>query len=340
MATKEKRPASSGTPRRRGTPSRGHSAPVKRSGGTGRSHETTHRHPSQQTPRRRLSRSRAESQVVYSPPKTFNKLRFLLGLATAAAVVLALILGMSIFFKVEHINVAGMYKYTAWDVREASDIQEGDNLMTLSKAKVSGKIIANLPYVDQVRIGIKLPDTVNIEISELEVVYAIQADDNSWWLINAQGRALEKISGIAAEAYTIISGVYIQATQPGMQAIASAGPSETQPLEGMGETIEAITPLNTVDPAQQLSTALNIVQLLEENGVIGLADVVNVANLFEIQIEYDGRYQVLLGESTQLNYKIRAMVQAVAQMTDYQQGTLDVSFTVWPDKVGYTPYAE
>ena len=59
-----------------------------------------------QQPVRRTSRRRAESQVVYTPPKPFNKLRFLLSLVTVVAIVLALSLGMSIFFKVENILVS------------------------------------------------------------------------------------------------------------------------------------------------------------------------------------------------------------------------------------------
>ena len=35
--------------------------------------------------------------------------------------------------------------------------------------------------------------------------------------------------------------------------------------------------------------------------------------------------------------KIAAMKSAIAQQKDYEMGTLDVSFTRWGDKVGFTP---
>ena len=60
--------------------------------------------------------------VVYTQPDPFNRNRFILRLVTVVAVVLALIFGMSIFFKVKTVTVAGTNKYTAWDVREASGI--------------------------------------------------------------------------------------------------------------------------------------------------------------------------------------------------------------------------
>ena len=46
----------------------------------------------------RRERKLRDSDVVYIPPKPFRRGRFLLRLATVAAVVFALLLGMSIFF--------------------------------------------------------------------------------------------------------------------------------------------------------------------------------------------------------------------------------------------------
>ena len=232
METRERRPAS------RRPSSKGRSAaPARTAKGSGtRSRRPDSRSSSsvrhtkaapvkqrrpERRPTRRQAAKRAESQVVYTPPKSFNKYHLLLGVISVAAIVLALTLGMSIFFKVENIYVAGADKYSAWDVREASGIQVGDNLMTLGKAKVSGKIIARLPYVEKVRVGIKLPDTVNIEIVESDITYAIQAEDNGWWFINSQGRVLEMTTGIIAEYFTKIEGVKIMIPAIGQQAVAA-----------------------------------------------------------------------------------------------------------------------
>ena len=44
---------------------------------------------------------KASQEVVYLPPKPFNRNRLLLHLATVTAVVIALLLGVSLFFKVD-----------------------------------------------------------------------------------------------------------------------------------------------------------------------------------------------------------------------------------------------
>lgn len=357
MSTKEKRPASRAAASRSRTKSRSQQIQSRRKArpaqSTARQTSAARRTQSAQprTPRpvkqvRRKVAKRTESQVVYTPPKSFNKYHFLLSIISVAAIVLALTLGMSIFFKVENIHIAGMEKYTAWDIREASGIQEGDNLLTLGKAKVSGKIIARLPYVEKVRIGIKLPDTVNIEVVESDITYAIQAEDSGWWFINSQGRVLEMTTGIVAEYFTKIEGVYIAIPVAGQQAVAATGqpaaPTDpTVDTSDAADVTEAPTaPIDTVNTADQLTVAIAILQNLEKNGVVGEVTGVNVADLYNLELTYEDRYQVLLGDSSQLDRKIRSMQEAVAQMSDYQRGTLDASFTIWPDKVGYTPFAD
>ena len=268
-------------------------------------------------------------EVVYVQPGPFNKYRFMLQLVTVVAVVLALLFGMSIFFKVKTITVTGNEKYSAWDVREASGIMEGENLLTISEPRISNNIKSKLPYADHIRVGIKLPDTVKIEIVELDVVYAVEASDGSWWLMRSDGGLVEKTSSADAERCTKILGVQIAEPKAGEQAVAF----QPQQTDENGETVPV-----TVLASQQLETAVSIMQFLESSGIIGDAASVDVTNPASLELWYGKRYQVTLGDAMELGYKIRSMKAAIDQMGDYQSGILDVSFTTWPEEVGYTPF--
>ena len=269
--------------------------------------------------------------VIYTEPKQFNRSRLVIQLATVLAVVLALVMGLSVFFKVKTITVTGAETYSAWAVREASGISEGDNLLTFSKIRAGGQIKANLPYVKTVRIGIKLPDTVNIMIEEEDVVYSIKASDGTWWLITSGGRVVEPTTGAAATGYTQVLGVVLESPVAHEQAIAQEDvPTET---DEFGELI----PL-TVTGAQRLNAALQILKALEANDIVGEAASVDVSRLQDIILWYGTRYQVNLGDSTRLEYKIDCMADVVLQMSDYQSGILDISFSHWANKVGYTPF--
>lgn len=271
--------------------------------------------------------------VIYTQPQPFNRDRFLLQLMTVTAVVLAMVLGLSVFFKVEVITVSGAETYSAWAVREASGINEGDNLLTFSKTKAAGKIVANLPYVEKVRIGIKLPNTVNIMITEESVVYAIKSADGTWWLMDSDGRVIEQSNNAAAAKCTQILGVTLDNPVVNERAIAAeAVPVETDPT-GVSE----LAPVTTTG-AQRLGAALQILKALEENDIVGDAASVDVTLTEEIILWYGNQYQVNLGDTSQLEYKIACMNDVILQMSDYQSGILDISFTIWPDQVVYTPF--
>ena len=271
--------------------------------------------------------------VIYTQPQAFNRNRLLVQLLTVVAVVVALVMGLSVFFKVEHIHVSGAEVYSEWAVREASGLAEGDNLLTFSHARSAALIKANLPYVDTVRFGIKLPDTVNIIVNEDDVVYAIKDQNGQWWLMNSDGRIVEMGDNSKASGHTQILGVALDSPVPNERAVAmEAVPAETL---AEGETMAVVSTTG----AQRLTAALQILKALEENDIVGSAASVDVTRIEDIILWYGTRYQVNLGDSTRLDYKIACMNDVILQMSDYQSGILDISFTIWPNQVGYTPFA-
>ena len=281
---------------------------------------------------------RAGRPVVYTQPKAFSRNKFLLHVLIVVSVVLAFVLALSVFFRVEHILVAGANAYDEWEIREAADIKEGERLLSFSKARASGRIQAKLPYVDKVRIGIKLPDTVIIYVEELEVAYAAKCTDGIWWLITSSGRVVEQIDPDTATGYTQIKGIILDNPVVNQQAVAFEEIQPTTPTETLDPTAETLAPVVTVTANQKLEMAKVILTSLENNGIVGEAASVDVSNIHALELMYGTRYQVNLGDGNNMDYKIACMQKAIAQMSDYEMGVLDVSFTTWPDMVGFTPF--
>lgn len=294
-----------------------------------------------QKTRRRVSKPRMSTQpIIYTAPKTFNAHRLVLQLITITAVALAAIICLSIFFKVEIIEVSGASVYDEWVVREASGIQEGDNLLTFSRGRAGGRIKAELQYVDQVRFGIKLPNTVIIDIEEFDVVYAIKSSDGTWYLINSDGKVIEQTDGGTAGNYTKILGVVLSAPIKGEQAraaeeIMAAPESTTAPDE---DSTEETVPQVLITNQSRLDTALQILRSLELNGIVGEAASVDVSDLSHIELWYGTRYQVNLGDANEMDQKIADMKGTISQLAEYDSGSLDISYMIWEDKVVYTPF--
>lgn len=292
--------------------------------------------------RRRASGEKAPKkeekiQIQYTPAKPFNRTRFLLHLATVVAVVLAVLLGMSIFFKTRQVLVSGAEKYSAWEVKEASGIQDNDSLLGLSEAKISVRIRQALPYVGDVRVGIKLPDTVIISVTELEVVYAIEDNTGAWWLMDATGRIVDTTNVATAKTYTRITGVQISDAVIGEQAVAA---KVELPTEEITETTtgEPVPPAVEIPTGEMLAAAIKITTALEKCGVMGTIATIDVTDLEKLTVWYKNRFEINLGSTERLEYKVSVLKSTINKMDEYQTGYLDVSFTTWPNEVYHRPF--
>lgn len=258
-------------------------------------------------------------EVVYTSPKPFNRTGFLLKLVSMVAVVAALVMCMSLFFRVETVMVSGAQVYSAWQIREASGIETGGSLLGLSRGGVAGRIKSQLPYVDMVKVSIELPGTVYIDITELDVAYAVEDSTGNWWLISADGRVIEPADASELLGYTRVQGVQVQSTAAG--SAVEAAETQTEETDDGWKTEG-----NDGQNPQRLQVALSILKYLENNGIVGEVVSVDVSDLDELTMNYEGRITVVLGDSEQLSYKISYMAAAVKQLESYETGELDVSF--------------
>ena len=271
-------------------------------------------------------------EVVYMPPAQFNRNGVLLHMITLVAVVLALTFVFSIFFKVKTVTVSGNVRYDAWTIREASGIKDGEGLLSFGGAKAAGKIRAELPYVKEVQIGIKLPDTVKIEIVESSVAYSIAAQDGTWWLISAEGKVLEQIDPEKANNTTKIEGITL-AVPVGAQAKA---------YEEVGQNAFGDDVTVSVSGKDKLESLKQILQNLEMNGVMGTVTTVDVTQPTDLRMWFGEKYQILLGDGERIAYKIECMQAVFEQEQFLEPGSIDVSFTdeEHPKDVIFVPFVD
>lgn len=276
--------------------------------------------------------SKPGNDEVYTPPAPLNRRKLILRLLVVVAVVAALFLSFSIFFKVDRIVVSGHEKYSYEAVVTAADIDKGSSLLSFGKAKAAGRVTRMMPYVKSVRIGISLPGTVKIHIEELDVVYSAQDTQNNWWLITCDGRIVEKTDAAKAVKNTVLTGFQLENPEAGKSAVAA----EPDPgvTNGEGETAKP-----DVSNERRLKTALSIAYQLELNEILGTAASINVSDMTDIELWYGTQYQVLLGGEGQLEEKLATMKAAINQMDSRESGIMDLTFTAVPDGLKYTPFS-
>ena len=270
-------------------------------------------------------------EVVYTAPDPISIKKLVLGAVTVASVVLALFLACTLFFRVEEIRVSGNTIYDEWTVFEAAGIEKGDSLLTFGKGKACARIAQKLPYVKIVRIGITLPNKVNIYIEELDVVYAAQDAKDAWWLLTSSGRVVENVTASVAKENTKLEGVRIQT--PGAVG-EDAKAVQSEPEEGSEDQPVTIT------DQERMDTALSIVTELERRGILDKVTVVNVADMGNIELLYDGTCHVLLGNNGQIDKKLEkvcATIRTIENSGGSLKGTLDATFEIYQEGVSFKP---
>lgn len=266
--------------------------------------------------------------VVYTAPKPMRRGVFAWKLISMAAVVAAVFLGLSVFFRVDTITVAGADKYTPWMIREASGVELGDALLSIGEARVASRIQMELPYVDEIKVGIRLPGTVEIQVTELQVTYSIEDENGGWWLISANGRAVEPVSLDKALGYTRVEGLAIRTPTAGEPVQAIPG----RIVDGDGNAVE----LAQSDADQQLSALIKVMTGLEKNRIIGQITKIDMTSLTDIRLEYPQLLTVRLGDDDRLDYKIQYLAAAVKQLQANQSGELDLTLEYTEDAI-FTP---
>ncbi len=222
-------------------------------------------------------------------------------------VALALILSMIIFFRVRHIEVQGSSYYQPEEIINAAGVEEGDNLLIISRGDIAGNVMAKLPYVASVRVTRQLPDTVMITVTEYEATYAVIDARGEYYLITAGGKATEKISAAKAAEHILIEDLTIVTPT-------------------IGEQISVMAPAGQEIAAQgQLAALKEVLMSIEESDLLQKIRSVSVPSSYEISLWYEDRFLVQIGDAQNLSYKMSFLKTAVEEQKIYATGTIDLT---------------
>ena len=228
-----------------------------------------------------------------------GRFSFLYKLLSVIVIIVALVAGSVVFFRVNDVVVAGNQRYTAQEVLEASGIREGDNLFLVNKNRAAGMILQKLPYVDKVSIRRQLPQGIVIQISESGAAAAIECEGTTW-LLNYRGKVL----GTAEEddSAPLVTGL-----------------NPLRPTAGTQLTVAE-------EESGKLGSLLELMNELKENDCLDKVGSYDLTMESRITFRYDDRYTVVMPMTTDFAKKVRAMAQVVGSEQIGETGTID--FTI------------
>ena len=214
----------------------------------------------------------------------------------------AVVLAMTLFFRVDTILARGQARYSAEEVCEASGVKTGDNLYLLNKYDVSNRIRTALPYIEDIRIHRKLPDTLIIEVTECSQTLCV-VQEGIAWMVSSRGQIVDQKSAEEAEGFGTISGCVLLSPSVGTK-IALA-----------------------TEYSLQEESLLSLLEELYNAGMLERVDGIRLDDPVTLYLDYDGRFTVKLPYGADYEFKLRALrsyLEDTGVIQDNMTGTFDM----------------
>lgn len=207
-------------------------------------------------------------------------------------------LSLTVLFGVERIAVEGETRYADGRLIEKTGILLGDNLLRLPVKRIAQALIDNFPYLLDVTIERRLPDSVTIRVTEARPVEALETP-SGYVLIDERGRVLEDSLPARPEGWPRVVGVGVGEVRAGSYLPETA--------------LEAFRALRSLS------------ELIDAEGLEGV-DLIDASDPLSLRLLWEGRVAVELGSRLDLDYKLRFAKTALESLDDDRFiGALDVS---------------
>lgn len=296
---------------------------------------------------RRAAPVRAQTAAAGSQQKRRRRrtgrqtLHYLLIFLVAAAILL--LLSLTVFFKIEKLEVTGNTKYANEEILAQSGVSIGDNLFRINQSAVQKVLMEKFPYIEGVRLKRSFPPKLTLEITQAKPLGAVNTAAG-YVVIGYSGKILETgVRALPADV-TVVNGMYLSLAEVGHRLgdVVSKGdltysPEVSSEMEvwrkekaqkpnAKAEDKEKEWRARSAESEEENFKMLAyLVEAVEETG-FGKITLVDFSDRLNMRIVYDGRILIELGSEADLPYKLKFVQRLISDElpADYQ-GRLDAS---------------
>ena len=221
----------------------------------------------------------------------------------ALSVFVILIIGVLLcpYFYIKTINVIGNGIVSREEILKAASLSEGNTNLYAFNSFLSEDNLLKNPYIKTVSFSRHFPDTLDITIAERKPCGYIPYT-NTFLFMDNEGRILD------------------------------AKPAYTQPLPvvyGLNFTNFTLGEKLSVSNPDKLQTVVDLSKLMDLYDITEDVIRVDVSNPDNIHL-YVNKIDVVIGEFTDVNWKIGALSEIIKKLSPNDKGILDISS---PDKI-------
>lgn len=123
----------------------------------------------------------------------------------------------------------------------------------------------------------------------------------------------------------------------GRDTAAEASAADNSAIQADGKRISRILGVTVNSPTvgsvvtatnpASLNAALAVIAELDGTGLLDHIVSINTEKEYDIVLQYDGRYEIRLGGTEELSYKIDYLTVILSKLSDFQAGVIDLTFS-------------
>ena len=171
-------------------------------------------------------------------------------------------------------------------------------MFLINKFVSINRMFSKLVYLDEVRVRRKLPDTVEIIVSDTEPVASIKIED-IFWLMDKRGKLLDKVDEPKAKEMGILSGITAVNAEPGK--IIEAGDKD------------------------KLQKLIEFFDAAAQKGLLTDIGDINFEKLYDVDFRFEDRFTVKIGSTGDYDRKFRFLLGVTSRLSPTDRGVIDLS---------------
>ena len=212
-----------------------------------------------------------------------------------------LIGSVAIFFRVHSITVKGNTIYNDSDIVTASGIKKDMNIYLIDDDSVATAILSAFPYVRTVKVSRAIPNAVTL---------TLDCDEPNYY------------TEIEGECFVLSRDLRVMQRFENREELLTEHP-EIKKLTG-GEISRAVVGSELVFVNSSYSKqAKELLMILESAEVFSGVSSIDFSDRFNVYVTYDGRLKANIGNSDNIELKLRFMNEIVKDLGQ-AQGTIDI----------------
>ncbi len=243
--------------------------------------------------------SGSKSRVVSKKKKKKISLTATATLIGIAIFIVMIAVGLLTVFRVTEIEIEGCKYYSEEEILSCLGIKEGDSIFLVSEKRCASYLSGQYPMVYSVRVDKKYPSGVKIKITEESPSYRFEFSGQHV-VVSHNGKVIFLGNELPAEFADVMP-----AAVPAVSRVVAGYVIEYRD-ESDRKALE------------------QVITALEKSSLNDKIEYIEMNSRFDIRASYDGRFEILFGDRSDLDVKIKFVEGIVETLVKGEKGTINV----------------